>query len=103
MDFNNLETGRSGPRRGIPKSVFHPFDVSAGHLFRHVPDLRVGYGGRAKRWSRCLIAFRNVGIRRRAFRHSRAAVRSLSDRRAPLDAGDRPFQFDDAHDHFGSD
>ena len=62
IDFDNLETGRSGPRRSIPKSVFNPFDVSAGHFFRYVPAPRVGNIGRAKRRPRCLIAFRNVGI-----------------------------------------
>ena len=99
VDFNNLETGRSGPRCGIPKSVFYPFDVSAVHFFQYVPALRVGYGGRTKRWPRCLIAFRNVRIV-----DGRLAIPRPPFARFPtdaqLDARDRPFQFDEAHDLF---
>jgi hypothetical protein len=85
-----------------PKSVFYPFDVSAGHFFRYVPALRVGYGGHAKRWPRSIIAFRNVCIVDVRFAIPGPPFARFPTGVPQLDDGDRPFQSDEGHDPFGS-
>ena len=44
VDFNNLEKVKAARVAASRKRIL-PFDVSAGHFFRYVPALRVGYGG----------------------------------------------------------